>query len=475
GQLINSAVGTFLHWQWQNSSSSGNYFALPVGTSSGSGNFLLAVGTSSGSDDEEDVESEVEGIARTFAWNVRGLNNTPNQDQVIQLLREDNFSLCGLLETHVKKKNLSRICGMRIIVGWDPSSVHVKVLEQSSQVLHCFMEPVNDLHKHKISVKDRPWVILCDFNACLNPSERSSGCSKSNKVKGIAMFSLVSKLKLLKKPLRKLNFDQGNLFENVKRLRADLVLAQLAVCSGPHNGLLREMEAKAFKAYKFALRDEEFFLKQKVKIQWLDEGDKNSKYFHNVIKGRLNRNRISYIEDLNGNAFHGNNVGEQFVKHFKNVLEVLLTMKLGKALFEIDGNKAPGPDGFFFKNGKILKEINATVISLVPKIDTPSKVSDFRPIACCNVIYKIISKIISNRLKGILGFLVDVNQCAFIPFIQISDNILISQELMRGYHIDRGFAKCAFKVDIQKAYDSVEWEFLACCLKAFGFRDTLIR
>nr|GEU58040.1 hypothetical protein [Tanacetum cinerariifolium] len=49
GQLINSAVGTFLHWQWQNSSSSGNYFALPVGTSSGSENFLLAVGTSSDS------------------------------------------------------------------------------------------------------------------------------------------------------------------------------------------------------------------------------------------------------------------------------------------------------------------------------------------------------------------------------------------------------------------------------------------
>nr|GFC82798.1 hypothetical protein [Tanacetum cinerariifolium] len=49
GKLINSAVGTFLHWKWQNSSSSGNYFALPVGTFSGSGNFLLAVGTSSGS------------------------------------------------------------------------------------------------------------------------------------------------------------------------------------------------------------------------------------------------------------------------------------------------------------------------------------------------------------------------------------------------------------------------------------------
>nr|GFA92616.1 hypothetical protein [Tanacetum cinerariifolium] len=138
------------------------------------------------------------------------------------------------------------------------------------------------------------------------------------------------------------------------------------------------------------------------------------------------------------------------------------------ALFEIDGNKAPGPDGY---SAQFFKDAWNVVGS---EIATPSKVSDFCPIACYNVIYKVISKIISNRLKGVLGSLVVENQCAFIPSRQISDNILISQELMRGYHINRGFAKCAFKVDIQKAYDSVEWEFLACCLKAFGFHDTRI-
>nr|GFB78172.1 RNA-directed DNA polymerase, eukaryota, reverse transcriptase zinc-binding domain protein [Tanacetum cinerariifolium] len=128
-----------------------------------------------------------------------------------------------------------------------------------------------------------------------------------------------------------------------------------------------------------------------------------------------------------------------------------------------------------FLNGILLKEVNATVISLVPKVATPCKVSEYRPIACCNVIYKIISKVICNRIEGSLNDLVDVNQSAFIPSRQIIDNILLSQELMRNYHRSRAHAKCAFKIDIEKAYDSVEWDFLANCLKFFGLHDTLVK
>ncbi|GKG02589.1 RNA-directed DNA polymerase, eukaryota, reverse transcriptase zinc-binding domain protein, partial [Tanacetum coccineum] len=118
------------------------------------------------------------------------------------------------------------------------------------------------------------------------------------------------------------------------------------------------------------------------------------------------------------------------------------------AMFDIDDNKAPGPDGFtakffkkawhivgsdvcnavkeFFVKGKLLGEMNATLITLVPKLSTPNKVSDFRPIACCNVTYKCISKIITNRIKGVLDSIVHKNQSAFIHERQISDNILLS-------------------------------------------------
>nr|GEU35244.1 hypothetical protein [Tanacetum cinerariifolium] len=272
----------------------------------------------------------------------------------------------------------------------------------------------------------------------------------SNKVEGFAMFGLVSKLKLLKKPLRKLCFEQGNLYDNVKKLKSEFAAVQSAMDVDPHNNSLRSEELRVLKDYKTALKDEESFLRQKSKVEWLNVGDRNSKYFHNVVKGKCNRNRISYVEDMEGNPFHGNSVGDQFVRHLKSVLGkcskgcpikdpsgMFLKMLSGPnalymvrrvsdeeikmALFDIDGNKAPGPDGGFFLNGKLLKEVNATVISLVPKI------------------------------KGSLNDLVDVNQSAFIPSRQISDNILLSQELMRNYHRSRGHAKCAFKIDIEKA------------------------
>ncbi|GKD89801.1 RNA-directed DNA polymerase, eukaryota, reverse transcriptase zinc-binding domain protein [Tanacetum coccineum] len=98
---------------------------------------------------------------------------------------------------------------------------------------------------------------------------------------------------------------------------------------------------------------------------------------------------------------------------------------------------------------------NSTLISLIPKIQTPDKVTDFRPIACCNVIYKCISKVITNRLKTSLGDLVGLNQSAFVPNRHIQDNILLSQELLKGYERKYGPKRIAMKVDIQKAYDII--------------------
>ncbi|GJU10631.1 hypothetical protein Tco_1133027 [Tanacetum coccineum] len=125
-------------------------------------------------------------------------------------------------------------------------------------------------------------------------------------------------------------------------------------------------------------------------------------------------------------------------------------------------------------NKVLLKELNHTIIALIPKVAIPLKINDYRPISCCNVLFKCISKIISNRIKDNLIGLVSLNQSAFVPGRRISDNILLTQELMHNYHLDRGPPRCAFKVDIQKAYDTVDWAFMKNVLVGFGFHPRMV-
>ncbi|KAJ0434648.1 putative RNA-directed DNA polymerase [Helianthus annuus] len=171
--------------------------------------------------------------------------------------------------------------------------------------------------------------------------------------------------------------------------------------------------------------------------------------------------------------------------------------EIKKAIFSIAGNKAPGPDGYtsvffkrawnvvgddmcravkaFFINGKLLEQLNHTIESLIPKFPIPSSITDYRPISCCNTLYKCISKIVSDRMKKGLADIISINQSAFVPGRRISDNILLTQELMHNYHRKVGPPRCAFKIDIQKAYDTVEWSFLEATLIGFGFHSRMVK
>lgn len=121
---------------------------------------------------------------------------------------------------------------------------------------------------------------------------------------------------------------------------------------------------------------------------------------------------------------------------------------------------------------EVVSSVNATFLSLIPN---PQRFEDYRPISLCNVIYKIISKILANRLKEILDQLISPNQAAFIKGRNIAENILLAHELVRNFHKDRGPAPFCVKVDLQKAYDKVSWNAVLGCLRQMSFPPNLDR
>ncbi|XP_010462981.1 PREDICTED: uncharacterized protein LOC104743622 [Camelina sativa] len=169
------------------------------------------------------------------------------------------------------------------------------------------------------------------------------------------------------------------------------------------------------------------------------------------------------------------------------------------ALFSIGPTRAPGPDGFnaafyqhfwtivgpaiatevrhFFKTGIMQNEWNHTNLCLIPKITEPKAMKDLRPISLCNVTYKIISKILTKRLKSVLPNVVSESQAAFIPGRYITDNVLIAHEVLHSLRVRKRCATSymAVKTDISKAYDRIEWSFLEEVLIHKGFHTTWIK
>ncbi|XP_056687533.1 uncharacterized protein [Spinacia oleracea] len=123
----------------------------------------------------------------------------------------------------------------------------------------------------------------------------------------------------------------------------------------------------------------------------------------------------------------------------------------------------------FFNAGGVLGKFNCTSITLVPKIPSPTSVSHFRPIACCTTVYKIVFKVLTPRLQKVVAEVVSEYQAGFVPGMSISDNITVATELIRGYNRAHMSPRCMVKVDLRKAYDSVEWPFLFMVLQELGF------
>lgn len=342
-------------------------------------------------------------------------------------------------------------------------------------------------------------------------------------VLGKPMFILSSKLKRLKGVLKKLNLHYySNISMKVSAAKEELDRIQSQYFQAPFDLVLCNTEKEVLAKYVELRLAEESFFKQKARVKWLALGDQNTRFFHQKLCSHRVRNTIlSLIEDpeavkneilgyyvkLLGSPFEGridatvlldqaiqSKVPAQF--HGQLIAPVSAT-EIKAALMSIHGDKASGPDGYnsnffqknwdvvgedfvravssFFQTGVLLKQWNATAISLIPKVSAPSSIRDFRPISCCNVIYKCITKVLATRMPCVLPSIIDQAQSAFLKGRSIADNVLLMQELVRGYHRDGGFPRCAIKIDLMKAYDSVDWTFLFDCMICMDFPPLFVR
>jgi len=169
--------------------------------------------------------------------------------------------------------------------------------------------------------------------------------------------------------------------------------------------------------------------------------------------------------------------------------------KVEIAINQMKAITAPGPDGMpplFYQsfwntmgddacsavldclqNCRIPREINLTHIALIPKVKFPKRISEFRLISLCSVIYKVVSKVLANKLKSILPSVVSKNQSAFQAGRVITDNILMAFETLH-YMKHHQLGKSSFmalKLDMSKAYDRVKWKYLELIMKGMGFAD----
>lgn len=337
------------------------------------------------------------------------------------------------------------------------------------------------------------------------------------------MYTLQLKLKELKGKIKKWNKEEfGNIMEEKQKLEGEMeTLQQKIIEEGRTDESIRQ-EGIILGKLEERRKQEEILWRQKSRIKWLREGEINTKIFHQAMVQRRQRNRILSIKDQNDERvveqegiekvlveYHRDILAEPRVDRTEAIREIcsaipsLVTEEQNRALMRaanveeleeivktMKKGTAPGPDGFtiefyqagwhFLKeevlhlikeariNQKVWPALNSTFYTLIPKTDNLEDAKGFRPIALCNVIYKIITTLIAKRLKPMLDKLISPEQTGFVEGRQILDGLVVTQEVIHFLKMKK-MKGMMIKLDLSKAYDRLNWKYLEAILESFGF------
>nr|XP_027124187.1 uncharacterized protein LOC113740870 [Coffea arabica] len=267
-------------------------------------------------------------------------------------------------------------------------------------------------------------------------------------------------------------------------------------------------------------------VRQKAAVKWLREGDANTSYFHSIVRQRRSSNFIARIKDEGGRWCDSEQLItasaiDFYAKLFTSeaacrggfpeppfavpavdmecngsLMAVPTAEEIREVVFAMEVNSAPGPDGFgvgfyqvcwsiikddlvaaisvFFQGVGQPRGWSSALLVLIPKVEGACQWRDFRPISLCNVNSKIISKILATRLNKVLPQIIAPWQTGFVPSRGITDNILLAQEMAQDLDRRLKDPNLILKLDLEKAYDRVEWPFLLFMLRQFGFQEQVV-
>ncbi|XP_048494804.1 uncharacterized protein LOC125494938 [Beta vulgaris subsp. vulgaris] len=368
-------------------------------------------------------------------------------------------------------------------------------------------------HSHEIDWGPKPFRFIdawLSHKGCLEVVEKAW--------KEAIDVPIMEKLKTVKKELKAWNKQVfGNIDDKISSLEQEIHKWDSLANSRD----LMEPELKERTWAQGELWDwhkkREMLWAQKSRVQWLKLGDKNTKFFHICASVRRSKNNISSLQ-LNGvKVSNPESIKKEAVSFFKelfkeepfprptfsgldfpklsvvqaeNLVAPFSLEEIDSAVTACNSKKAPGPDGYnfgfikaawniiktdvyllvqeFWQTGKLPKGSNMAFITLIAKIKNPNGFKDYRPISMVGSIYKIIAKLLTQRLKQVMSSLVGPLQTSFIEDRQILDGALIAGELFDSYK--RNNKKAIFlKIDFHKAFDSVSWAFLEWILAQMGF------
>ncbi|GAU33402.1 hypothetical protein TSUD_20950 [Trifolium subterraneum] len=338
-------------------------------------------------------------------------------------------------------------------------------------------------------------------------------------IRGKKAFVIKEKLKRLKEELRGWNREVFSILDlNIEKTVKELNEVEGLVGNDGVNSVMGDKSGVNRKFWE-QLYFKESMIKQKSRLKWVREGDSNTRFFQASLKNRRRRNQLvllrrgddliqgvdnikmevknhfarNFTEEWHHRPFvNGINFNELSTEDNEFLLQPFSEERVREVIWSCDGNKSPGPDGFnfnfwkefwstlkfdvmeflneFYQNVVLPKAITASFLALIPKKDHPQQLSEYRLICLIGLLYKILSKLLAARLKHVMGKLISTCQSVFLPRRQILDGVVVLNEVI-DLAKRRKDSCLFFKVDFERTYDTISWNYLEKMMIKMGFAE----